>query len=76
MTVVNVAPTVNAGADQATSEGTMISLDPAAFNDLGTADAHTATIDWGDGSAVATGAVSESWESAQAEGGQGVNNGG
>jgi predicted acyltransferase (DUF342 family) len=37
----------------------MAVLDPATFNDRGTLDTHTATIDWGDGSPVDTGIVSE-----------------
>jgi PKD repeat protein len=57
--VANVAPTLDAGADQASAEGSVVSLDPSTFNDLGTLDTHTATIDWGDGSPVATGVVSE-----------------
>ena len=60
VTVGNVAATVNAGVDQTASEGQLVSLAPATFNDLGTADTHTATIDWGDGSAVAVGSVTES----------------
>src|SRR2546428_13851329 len=47
--VGNVAPTVNAGADQTASEGSVVSLASATFNDLGTLDTHTATINWGDG---------------------------
>ena len=57
VTVNNVAPTVEAGADQAVAEGDAVSLDPATFTDPGTADTHTATIDWGDGSAVEAGTV-------------------
>jgi PKD repeat protein len=58
--VNNVAPTVQAGANQTTSEGALLNLlSAAAFNDLGAADTHTATINWGDGSAVAVGVVSE-----------------
>ncbi len=60
VTVGNVVPVVEPGADQGTDEGTSISLDPASFSDAGTADTHTATIDWGDGSALAVGSVSES----------------
>jgi PKD repeat protein len=60
VTVLNTAPTIEAGADQATDEGTEISLDPSTFNDLGTADTHTATIDWGDGTSADTGVVTES----------------
>src|SRR6185436_13394340 len=65
VTVSNVAPTVNAGADQSTSEGTSISLAPATFSDPGydyapglTQENFTATINWGDGTTV-SGLVSE-----------------
>jgi len=60
VTVNNVGPTVEAGADQTVNEGQTVSLAPATFNDLGTLDTHTATIDWGDGTAVEAGIVSES----------------
>ena len=60
VTVENVAPTVDAGVDQTVDEGDTVALDPARFNDLGTLDTHTATIDWGDGTAVEAGAVTES----------------
>ena len=49
VTVDNVAPTVEAGADQAVDEGVTVSLDPATFTDPGILDTHTAEIDWGDG---------------------------
>jgi hypothetical protein len=55
-----VAPTVVAGVDQTADEGELVSLDPATFNDLGTLDTHTATIDWGDGSPIEAGIVTES----------------
>jgi len=58
--VVNVAPRVDAGADQTANEGAVVSLAPATFNDPGTLDTHTATIDWGDGTTVTVGVVSES----------------
>ena len=65
ITVTNVAPTVEAGANQVTIEGTPISLDPASFTDpgyddatFGTEENFTATIDWGDGT-VEAGVVSE-----------------
>ena len=58
VTVSNVAPTVDAGPDQSTNEGDIVSLAPATFNDKGTADTHTATIDWGDG-IVEAGMVTE-----------------
>ncbi len=61
VTVNNVAPTVEAGADQMeVYYGEVVSLDPAIFNDLGTLDTHTATIDWGDGTAPDDGVVAES----------------
>jgi hypothetical protein len=60
LTVLNVDPTVEAGADQTVNEGQIVSLAPAEFNDLGTLDTHTATIDWGDGTPIEVGVVSES----------------
>ncbi|NIM49516.1 MAG: tandem-95 repeat protein, partial [Gemmatimonadales bacterium] len=57
--VDNVAPTVDAGPDQTVNEGDTVDLAPATFNDKGTLDTHTATIDWGDGTAVEPGAVAE-----------------
>lgn len=59
ITVLNVAPTVDAGSDQTVNEGDLVELDPATFNDLGTLDTHTATIDWGDGSPLEAGVVTE-----------------
>ena len=56
--VNNVAPTVVAGPDQAIDEGGSVVL-AATFTDPGTLDTHTATIDWGDGSASEAGIVSE-----------------
>ncbi len=58
VTATNVAPTVDAGANQSTVEGGTVDLGPATFTDPDTADAHTATIDWGDGSTT-TGVVTE-----------------
>ena len=60
VTVLNAAPTVEAGADQVVDEGITMNLNPATFNDLGTLDTHTAVIDWGDGAATEPGAVTES----------------
>ncbi|WP_200343556.1 PKD domain-containing protein [Halochromatium glycolicum] len=57
-TVANADPVVDAGADQATTGSTSISLAPATFTDAGTADTHTAEIDWGDGT-VADGSISQ-----------------
>ena len=59
VTVLNVAPTVDAGADQTVNEGAIVSLDPATFSDQGTEDTHTATIDWGDGSPLEDGTVNQ-----------------
>jgi hypothetical protein len=59
ITVNNVAPILVAGQDQTVDEGDVVSLGPSTFNDKGTLDTHTATVDWGDGTAVETGVVSE-----------------
>ena len=62
--VNNVAPFVVAQLDQLTSEGQLLDLSGIAgaphlalFADPGTLDSHTATVDWGDGSAVENAAV-------------------
>ncbi len=60
VTVKNVAPTVEAGVDVTVDEGETVSLAPSTFNDPGTLDSHTATIDWGDGTGKDTAVVSES----------------
>ncbi len=52
VTVTNAAPVVNAGADQASAEGSVVSLAPASFTDAGSGDTHTASINWGDGTVV------------------------
>ena len=50
ITVDNVVPDVNAGPDQpSVLEGDTVNLAPATFTDVGTADTHTFTINWGDG---------------------------
>ncbi|GAA5505791.1 PKD domain-containing protein [Novipirellula caenicola] len=59
VTVGNEAPTFDAGADQLSSEGAIVSAGTINFNDLGTLDAHTATINWGDGTATENGTVTE-----------------
>jgi hypothetical protein len=56
--VGNVVPTVSAGSNQTTTEGSSISLAPATFHDAGTLDTHHAQIVWGDGQ-VSAGVVSE-----------------
>ncbi|HWC66681.1 MAG TPA: PKD domain-containing protein, partial [Acidimicrobiales bacterium] len=48
VTVLNVAPTVSAGADQFVEEGSFATI-VASFADPGLLDTHTAIINWGDG---------------------------
>ena len=48
VTVNNLAPVVEAGANQTPTEGDTVTLDPATFTDSGSADTHAATVDWGD----------------------------
>jgi hypothetical protein len=50
---------LTAGSDQAVGERQTVSLAPATFNDLGTLDTHTATINWGDGTPMEAGTVFE-----------------
>jgi len=57
ITVLNVRPTVDAGADETVTEGDAVNI-LSPFSDDSTDDTHTATIDWGDGT-VETGTVSE-----------------
>ncbi len=59
VTVNNVAPTLDAGPDQEATAAYTVSLAPATFNDLGTLDTHTATINWGDGNPLEAGIVTE-----------------
>ena len=56
--VDNVAPVVAAGSGATVDEGDLFSLSGAQFTDAGSADTHTALIDWGDGSSSA-GVVTE-----------------
>ena len=60
VTVSNVPPSVTAGSDQDVAEGEIMHLDPSTFHDPGTLDSHTAVIDWGDGTPLASGVVTES----------------
>ena len=55
--VLNVAPMIGPIAAQNTSEGSTFSLAGATFNDPGTQETYTATINWGDGLS-STGTVS------------------
>ena len=48
--VANAAPVVDAGRDR--TGGPTVEIDDAIFTDAGINDTHTATIDWGDGSAI------------------------
>ena len=57
VTVLNVAPTVDAGEDRDAIEGDLVSIS-AGFTDPGASDLHTALIDWGDGS-VTVGSVDQ-----------------
>ena len=57
--VNSVNPTVVAGGDRTVEEGINVNL-IATFNDLGTLDSHVARVDWGDGTPVDDGIVSES----------------
>jgi 3-phytase len=48
----NNPPVAEAGGDLASLEGAAVQLSGASFSDADATDVHTATIDWGDGSAV------------------------
>jgi hypothetical protein len=58
VTVHNVAPTVDAGSDQTVNEGDTVSIS-GSFTDPGWLDTHTATIEWGDGTEVESGTLTE-----------------
>ena len=60
VTVNNAAPSVEVGPDHVVDEGEPVSLAPTTFTDYGTADTHSATITWGDGTAAEPGTVTES----------------
>ena len=59
ITISNVAPTLGTVTTTTGDEGILFTF-TSAFNDRGTADTHTFTVDFGDGTAVATGTVTES----------------
>jgi uncharacterized repeat protein (TIGR01451 family) len=69
VTVRNAAPVVNAGPDRIVAENGSVTLAGTTFTDSGTTDTHTATIHWGDGSAVQAGVVTESSGSGSVAGG-------
>jgi RHS repeat-associated protein len=56
VTVTNAAPVLDPQPDRQGEEGKSIAL-VVGFTDGGTADTHTATIDWGDGGPVESGSV-------------------
>jgi hypothetical protein len=56
--VANVAPVTTAGVDKVVGEGSIVTV-AATFGDDGTLDAHTATVDWDDGTSGVA-AVTES----------------
>ncbi len=58
--VGNVGPTVQPIAQQSVDEGSQFSLPGVTFNDPGTLDTHTATVNWGDGSSTEVATVTES----------------
>ena len=51
VTVTNAVPVVNAGPDLGATAGVAVGV-TVGFTDAGTSDTHSATIDWGDGSAL------------------------
>ena len=66
--VANLPAAVDAGADQTVTEGDAATLTTVTFADPGTADTHTATIDWGDGT-VEAGPVTETGGAGSVAGG-------
>ena len=51
--VTNAVPVVNAGPDMGATAGTAVAVSTS-FTDAGTLDTHSATVNWGDGTAVTT----------------------
>ena len=52
VTVTNVDPVLTIRGDETITEGDTVNLSDlggTTFSDVGTADTHTATVDWGDG---------------------------
>jgi len=60
VTPPNDPPEVTASADTSGDEGALLALQLASFTDNDVADTHTASVNWGDGSATSTAAVTES----------------
>jgi hypothetical protein len=59
ISISNKAPTVDAGSDQTADEGQKVVIN-AKFTDDGVLDTHKALIDWGDGTPIVDGVVTES----------------
>jgi hypothetical protein len=59
VTVRNVPPILEVREGFTANEGASVSLGSTQFSDPGTLDTHTATIDWGDGTALEAGNVNE-----------------
>ena len=58
--VFNVAPTIESmGTNQTVKEGGLVALAPVVFGDAGVYDTHNARIDWGDGSPIENGMVTQ-----------------
>jgi hypothetical protein len=62
VTVNNVAPSIEAGQDQTVDEGDSVQFE-GNYTDPGSEDTHIATWDWGDGSPIESGTVSEEFNS-------------
>ena len=59
VTVNNLAPTVTAAEPQEVDEDEELSIEVATFTDPGTLDDHTAEIDWGDGTPIESGDITD-----------------
>ncbi|MDA0799258.1 MAG: PKD domain-containing protein [Chloroflexi bacterium] len=59
ITVLNSTPVVVAGANLLVNASDVIDTQITTFTDAGVLDTHTATVDWGDGTALATGTVDQ-----------------
>ena len=54
-----MAPTVSADGDKTVTEGGSVSLEATTFADPGTLDTHTAEINWGDGTPIESGDITD-----------------
>jgi hypothetical protein len=64
---VNSAPSMSAGEEETADEGAVVTIG-VGFTDAGILDTHTATLDWGDGTVVEAGVVTESMGSGTVSG--------